>query len=381
MKIVISSGALQEAVKNICQVIDTKHALPVLSNVLFRVGKDKVVLTGSDSEIYLTYNIFPNEVEGTGDFCVDANKLMDALSQLTEQPITITATTETTNMFTIEHQSGQTYFPIVNADEYPVFPDFKEKQAAMLPARDMATGLTSCMIATANDDLRPVMNGVYFNFTPDVADLVASDGHCLMRYRIEKNFGNDAGSFIMPKKVAKLLPKMLFWDDDDDVDIAWNDKQGYLYQLNWAITFRFIEGTYPNYQSVIPEDHPFHCHVDRIKLKNCISKVSPFSPESSNMIRCLFTRNELIVSADDVDFSSGANDKTYAECNVTEDLAIGMKASTVSAILSKMPYPEITIRMSDPQRAVTFEEKPVAGATSKLLGNILGLAMPMLLND
>lgn len=382
MKFIISKSAMEDAVKNICRVINNKPTLPILGDVLFRVKeKDETVeLIGSDGEIYLTKTIIAVTVEGEGQFCVNATQLLDALTPLAKQPVTITATIESDNRFTLKHQTGETYFALENADEYPVLPDFSDEAQIIMPALELATGLTSCMSATDTSDLRPALCGVNINFMDDITDIVASDGHCLMRYRIQQNYGS-TGSFVMPKKVAKILPHIMEWDDDDDVDVMWNETQGYVGQENWTMTFRFVEAKYPNYQSIIPENHPFTCEVERSLLQNCIRKVSPFSNESSNMIRVRFESNQLTALAEDVDFSAGATDKMDAVCNVTKALEIGLKASTVLNVLSKMPYNNITIRMADQNRAVLFEEAPKAGTTSKVLGNLLGLAMPMLLND
>ena len=382
MKLVISKRNIEEAVKNICRVINNKNALPILGDILCKVNEQEksLILIGSDSEIWLTYTLILEEAEGEGQFCVPATRLMDALSQLDEQPVTLIATTESDNMFWLKHSTGETFFPVDNADEYPVPMDFTESSLISMPALELATGITSSVWATANDDLRPIMNGVCLNFMDDKADIVASDGHVMMRYRIDESFGQ-TGEFVMPKKVAKMLPQMLQWNDGDDADVLWNATQGCVEQDNWSLSFRLIEGKYPNYNAVIPTDSPYECHAERNILKNAVGKVSPFTNDSSNMIRCRFDAKELNIKADDYDFSTGATDKMGVECNVTNPIEIGFKASSLVAILSKIPYWEVTIRLTDPSRAITIEEKPKEGAASKVLGNILALCMPMMLNE
>ena len=382
MKLIISKTNLEEAVKNICRVINSKLSLPILADILCKVNEQEksLILIGSDSEVWLNYTLILDEAEGEGSFCVPATRLMDALSQLSEQPVTLLATTESDNMFWLKHATGETFFPLDNADEYPVPLDFTESALVSMPALKLATGITSSVWATANDDLRSIMNGVCLNFMDDKTDIVGSDGHVMMRYRIDTCYGQ-TGEFVMPKKVAKMLPQMLQWNDGDEADVLWNDTQGCVEQDNWSLTFRLIEGRYPNYESVIPVDSPFECQAERNILKNSISKVSPFSNELSKMIRCRFDARELNIKADNYDFSTGATDKLAVECNVTNPVEIGFKASTLVAILSKMPYANVKIGFTDPSHGVIIEEKPKEGTISKVLGNILALTMPMMLND
>ena len=383
MKLVISSTALAEAAKNLCRVINAKNALPILGDILCEVNEqDRTLrLTASDSEIWATTSLQLQECEGEGRFCVGATRLQEAVGKLSEQPVTITATTESDNVFTLTHQTGDAHFPIDNADEYPAQPELKDIATVWMPWGEVMAALNACQWATSNDDLRPVMNGVYFNFTKDFADITASDGHVLMRYRQAKDYGCE-GSFIMPKKVAKLLPAMMAGEDkEDEANILWNDRQGCVESDRLTLTFRLIEGRYPNYQSVIPEDHIYEADVQRGSLLNAVRKVSPFASDSSQLLRCEFERERLTLQGEDYDFSVGASDRIYADCNVIDPVTIGLKASTLASMLTKLPYAQLAVRFSDPSRAVTFEEKPEEGRESKQLGSILGLMMPMLVND
>lgn len=382
MKLIVNKKEIERAVKNLCRVINPKNALPILGDILCEVDEQErtMRMTASDSEIWLLHTIALESAEGGGKFCVPATRLMDALGELSEQPLTIIATTESDMKFTLQHSTGETFFPCENADEYPQSPELKDISTLWMEPRELATAITSTAWATANDDLRPVMSGVEFNFTKEQADITASDGHALMLYRIKKDYGCE-GSFIMPKKVAKMLPQMLTMDEDEEVNVIWNDREAIFEQCDWTLTFRLIEGKYPNYESVIPKDQVYWSNLSRLGLLNSLRKVSPFTNDSSNMVRLTFEREQLHLQAEDYDFSTGATDRMYADCNVIDPLCIGFKASTLVAILSKMPYSDVVVHMSDPSRAVTIDEKPEEGKVSKTLGNIIGLAMPMMLNE
>ena len=380
MKFVVSKTAIEKVVKDICRVISTKNALPILGDILCEVKDDVNVLhlVGSDSEIWLQSEIALMEAEGSGKFCVDANRLKDALSQLTEQPITIIADTEngTDAHFELQHESGKVYSPVEDANEYPTVPDATDTILVSMQAKKVAAAINTVITAVAQDDLRPIMNGVCFNFTKQYADVVGSDGHVIMRYREDENH-LAYGSFIMPRKVASMLPKMLDWvDADDTADIMWNDMHGVIEQNEWSLTFRLIEGRYPNYESVIPSDNHLWCQVERSNLISSIKKVAPFTNDSSEMLNLSFKDTDLTIHGENCDLSVGAEDRIGIESNIDDLFCIGMKASSILKVLSRMSYLNVKMSMKDAIRAVVIE-----GVDNDIDGNILGLVMPMMLND
>ena len=384
MKLIVSKTAIEMAVKNICRVINPKNALPILGDVLCEANQAEktLQLTGSDSETWLQATLMLEECEGEGRFCVSATSLLDALTPLSEQPVTILATTESDNRFTLEHQSGKAYFPIDNADEYPTpQPTGADSQLIEMDAKELATAIQTVGWATANDDLRPVMNGVYFDIMQDKTVVTASDGHLLMKYTTREDGSGPVGSFIMPKKVAKLLPQMLDWKEYDSCDVMFTERQATIEQSNWSLTFRLVEGKYPNYESVIPKDSPFWMRADRSQLLNSVRKVSPFTNESSMMLRCTIKDNGLLIVGEDYDFSMGAEDQVLIESNNPQAVTIGLKSSSLLAVLQKIPGMNVEVDYTDPSRAVTIIEAIDEEEKSKRKGEVLGLLMPMLVND
>lgn len=383
MKIIISSTALAGAVKNLCRVINQKNAMPILGDILCDVNEQErtLTMTASDSETWLQHTLMLEEAEGGGQFAVSATRLMEAVGELYEQPVTILATTESDQTFRLQHSTGEAYFPLDNADEYPAPQELTDAAGTSIEAGEVLTALNAVQWATADDDLRPAMCGVDFDFNRERTDIVASDGHVLMRYRIERDYGCE-GSFIMPKKVAKLLPSLLATEDrDEEVMVSWNDRTAEVEGTLWTLTFRLIEGRYPNYESVIPKDQPYEAKLTKGSLVSAVRKVSPFANDSSQLLRCLFESTQLTLTGEDYGCQAGATDRIYCEANVTKPLTIGLKASSLAVMLQKLPYPQLTLRMSDPSRAVTLEETPEEGKTSKTLGSLLGLLMPMLVNE
>ena len=384
MKLIVSKTAIEMAVKNICRVINSKNALPILGDVLCEANQAEktLQLTGSDSETWLQATLMLEDCEGEGRFCVSATSLLDALTPLSEQPVTILATTESDNRFTLEHQSGKAYFPIDNADEYPIpQPTGADSQLIEMDAKELATAIQTVGWATANDDLRPVMAGVYFDIKKEETVATASDGHVLMKYTTKGVNTLHDGSFIMPKKVAKLLPQMLDWKEYDSCDVMFTERQATIEQSNWSLTFRLVEGKYPNYESVIPKDSPFWMRADRSQLQNSVRKVSPFTNESSMMLRCTIKDNGLLIVGEDYDFSMGAEDQVLIESNNPQAVTIGLKSSSLLAVLQKIPGMNVEVDYTDPSRAVTIIEAIDEEEKSKRKGEVLGLLMPMLVNE
>ena len=383
MRFIVSKERLELAVKNICRVIEPKQPLPILQDILFDVNDKFATLTGSDTEVQLQFEVVLNDAaEGGGKFCVNAQRLMDALAPLKEQPVTITANTEDAEMvrFELKHESGCTFFPIENADEYPVMADPEHKDLTgnmVMPAKSVAQAIQSCIWTTSNDDLRPIMNGICFDLEKDKCFIVASDGHTLMRF--DEKCGSEGGNFVIPKKVAKILTRLMTWDDNDDIYMEWSENLCMANQEGWRMIFRLIEGKYPQYDAVIPKDHPFYCVADRADLLSSIQMVAPFSPDSSNMITWAIRRSEIMMTGDNAEFDMGAVDtiKTEADNLNDENIVIGLKASKIASILSKMPYPKIVIRFNTPDRAIVFEEKRDTSEKPST-NHLLGLSMPML---
>ena len=375
MKIIVSKAAIEGAANMLSKVINAKNALPILGDILCEVKDQKMQMTASDSEVTMSTTIALETAEGEGRFCVSAEKLKDALNQLTEQPVTILATTESDQMFRLQHSTGETFFPLENADEYPLPMDEKYNETLDdLQGQWIIDAMKRTLWATANDDLRPVMNGVYFGLDEGYLDIVASDGHVMVKSHysvIDKVKINRIGSFIMPKKVAKILSEVT----TTNATIEWNDRWAHVGVGLCDITFRLIEGKYPNYNSIIPQNQPLTAKVPRALMVNAIRKVLPFTNTSSMMLRMIFDTNLLTLSGDDYDFSQGATDKISVEY-AGEPIAIGVKGSGLLTLFAKLSGQEVDVHMTDPSRAIviTPSEQPEDC-------EILMLTMPMLLND
>ena len=379
MKIIVSKLALEQAVVLLQKVINTKNALPILGDIMCMVNDKKLTMIASDSEVTMTTELTLEDHEGDGTFCVDGKKLKEALSQLAEQPLTILAKTESDMTMTIEHSSGETYFPIESADEFPLQPENKYTETLEdMDGLQIRDALKRSLWATPNNDtLRPTMNGVNFALNDGWLDIATTDGHVLVlsKYNvIDKVKANRCGSFIMPKKVANIVMANA---GSESVDIEWNATCGHVKMWNCDIIFRLIDGKYPNYRSIIPEDQTMRARVQSGALMNSLKNVIPFTSDSSCMIRLDFwPSSEMTISGDDNDFGMGACNKIFIDEFTAEPFSIGLKGSTLLNIIQKMDGTEVYLNMKDPSRAITIEPaKHIEGQ------EILMLQMPMILNN
>ena len=380
MKLIVSKTAIEMAVKNICRVINAKNALPILGDILCMVDEQQqtITMTGSDSEAWLHYKVQLMECEGGGSFCIGADLLRDALAELSEQPVTILATTESDMKFRLQHESGETELPLEASDEYPTPRWFEtgERTEWTLQTGMVKRVLKRSMFATANDDLRPVMNGVYFDQVDGTLNVVASNGHVLIRN--EEQVENTNGAFIMTKKAANLLPTLLD-GGDEECKVEFDERLVSIECGLMTFVFLMVNGKYPNYMSVIPQDAPYSLQADRAALLKAVRNVAHFTNSSSRMVRMVIDCEECAMTlyGEDYDFSTQANDRIGIDYDDAKDMTIGVKADSIIEELSRIVEKTVSIHFTDPSRAVTIV--PVDPLYQG--EEITMLLMPMLVNE
>ena len=374
MRFIVSSTALSSRLVALSRVINSKNSLPILGDFLFEVVDGRLNLTASDSEVMMKTSLELTENDGNGRFCVGNHDLLEAVKGISEQPITFDVN-QNSNIAKISYQNGVFSLPVENADEFPQPQQIGEGANTI----SIATGVLSeninrSLFATAQDELRPVMNGIYFDLTPDYLAIVASDGHKLVRNKVLNIQSEQPASFILPKKPATLL-KGVLGKQGGDVVIRFDDRNAEINFEEGIIICRLIEGRFPNYNSVIPQSNPNQLTVDRVGLLSALRRVQPFSNDSSNLIRFHVENGTLQLDAEDYDFSKTATEKMTCDYNGTP-MSIGFKGSSFIEILNNFDCDQIVIQLADPSRAglVLPSEQPENQ-------DVLMLMMPMLIND
>jgi len=374
MKFVVSSNSLLSHLQTVGRVIASKNSIPVLDCFLFELQEDKLTITASDNETRMVTSINVSEVTGEGVFAVPSKNLLDSLKELPEQPVSFDINDSTLEM-NIYYENGKYNFIAQNGDEYPQPKPLKEDAVAInMPADVLFSGINRSLFATADDELRPVMNGIYFDITTDDITFVASDGHKLVRCKSLEIKGAERASFILPKKPANLL-KAILPKESGEVMLTFDDTNAYFKLDHFDLVCRLIEGRYPNYNGVIPQNNPYKVTIDRLLLAAALKRVSVFSNPASSLIKLKISSNNILISAQDIDFSTSAEETVACVYDGT-DMSIGFKGNYLIDILNNLPSSEVILELADPSRAGII--LPVENEENE---DLLMLLMPMMLND
>lgn len=374
MKFVISSTALFSHLQAIGRVINSKNTLPILDCFHLELNDGVLSLTASDNETTMSTSLEVNESDGNCRLSINAKTILDALKEIPEQPLTFDFNPNTLEIL-VQYMNGRYSVVAQNADEYPIPVTLGETAVHVeMEASTLLNGINRALFATADDELRPVMNGIYFDITTEDITMVASDGHKLVRNKNFATKGNEKAAFILPKKPATLL-KNLLGKEQGSVSIDFDDRNATFTMPSYRMVCRLIEGRYPNYNSVIPQNNPHKVTIDRAILLSALKRVSVFSSQASSLIKLRLQDNQLILSGQDIDFSTSAEENI--NCNYAgSPMSIGFKATFLIDILNNISGQDVVIELADPSRAGVL-----VPAEQEENEDLLMLLMPMMLND
>jgi DNA polymerase-3 subunit beta len=375
MKFVVSSSDLLNHLQSISRVISSKNTLPILDNFLFNLEDKQLEITASDLEsTFVTRMTLENATE-SGSIAIPAKILLDTLKEFADQPLTFDISLDNLTVVIIS-ANGQFNIVGQNAIDFPQVPSVKEdkKTSLRLNYEILLRGINKTLFATADDELRPVMNGVFVELTDKSLTFVASDAHKLVRYRRTDVKPKADASFILPKKPAALL-KNILPKESNDVLIEFDDKNALFTLTDYTLVCRLVEGAYPSYSAVIRTDSPNTLTIDRLEIYNSLRRVSVFANQASNLVKLAIVGNEITVSAQDLDFSISAYERLNCQYE-GEDLEIGFKSPFLIEILSNLASGDVIFKLSDPSRAgiIVPAETEIEGE------DVLMLLMPMMIN-
>lgn len=375
MKFVVSSTELLSHLQAISRVISSKNTLPILDNFLFELKNEQLVATASDLESTLITTIPLETSVGEGVIAFPAKILTDTLKEFPEQPLTFDI--DLTSL-AVKITSENGVFSIVgqNGEDFPKLPVKQETNLVNISVEGsvLLTGINKTLFATADDELRPVMNGIFVELGNNDLTFVASDAHKLVRYKRLDGRSEVESSFILPKKPASLLRNILP-KETNPVRVEFDEKNAFFTLSNYKLICRLVEGNYPSYNSVIPKTNPNKLTIDRVELYNTLRRVSVFSNPASNLIKFELKANELVVSAQDIDFSISARERLQCQYE-GQDLEIGFKSVFLLEILSNISSSNVMVELSDPTRAGIFLPYDNDNADE----DVLMLLMPMMIN-
>ncbi len=373
MNFIVSTTTLLKHLKSINGVLNSSNTIPILDNFLFELTPGNLVIHASDMET-MVHTSVKVECKDAGSIAIPAKPLIDTLSAFPEQPLTFSIDTKVFGVKIIT-DNGEFKLTGHNGDEYPRFPRVEDSTAMVIKSDILLSAISKTLFATGNDDLRPVMSGVFCQFSEEDSLFVATDAHKLVRYRRTDAKSTSAASFIMPKKPLNLL-KTLLAGIDDAVSVEFNKTNAHFSFGNVSVVCRLIDGKYPNYDAVIPKVNPNKLIIDRSVLLGALKRCSIYSNKATHQIRFKITGSQLDITAEDLDFSNEAHERLT--CVYTgEDMEIGFNSRFMVEMLSNIEGDEIQIEMSAPNRAgiitPTKRDNPAE--------DVLMLVMPVMLNN
>ncbi len=373
MKFTVSSSALLSLLATTGKVINSKNTLPILDYFLMELKGEELKVTTSDLETTLVGTIQVDNVEQEGIVAAPAKLMLDVLKECSEMPLTLEVN-ESNWEINISWSTGHSSVPGANPVSYPQTHELSESKTEVnLDVDILVNGINKTLFATADDELRPVMNGVYFNLDEAELTCVATDAHKLVKHTVECACGVKA-AFILPKKPANLLKNLLL-KEEGEVKITFDQKNGVFDLSASTLVCRLIEGAYPNYNVVIPQANPNKLLVDRVGLLNAIKRVAVCSNPTTNLIRLDIANNKVVLAAQDVNFSISANE-TLACSYEGAPITIGFKSTFLVEILTNLETPTILVELADSTRAGVY--KPVYDDAQT--STTLMLLMPMMIN-
>ena len=373
MKFIVSSEKLLKELQILGGVINATNTLPILDNFLFSLNLNQLVLSASDLETSMSSTI---EVESKdkGMIALPSKLLIDTLKTFPEQPLTFIKSDQ--NTVEISASNGKYSLAYFNGEDFPKSIQVKDPAKTKMSGSVLAKAIDSTLFASGNDDLRPIMSGVFFQFYDKEIIFVATDAHKLVKYK--RNMDSPNGKkieFIMPKKPLQLLRGIL-QDSEEDVIIEFNETNAVFLFENFNLICRLIDGKYPNYEAVIPKENPNVLKVNRAHFLNSLKRVSIFSNRTTHQIRLKMAGSELHISAEDLDFSNKAEERL--DCDYKgDDMEIGFNSRFIIEMLNNIDSKEINLSMSLPNKAGIISPLDDKDKSE----NITMLVMPVMLNE
>ena len=373
MKFIISSSELLKGVMAVSKAIPAKSALPILENFLFVLKGNLLAITASDSELTLRTQIEVENVTEEGQIAVPAKHMMDLLKELPDQPLTISTVNDSS--FNCSWASGESTLPYFPAEDYPAITGTDETATTVtFPAQSLIEGISSTVYATADDEIRPAMNGILFDIDTASTTLVATDSHKLICYTTKDVSAPEKASFILHKKPAGIL-KAIIGKDEETVTVSFDTKNASFKFGQTEVICRLIVGKYPRYRDVIPQNNSNVLHINRLQFLNTVKRVSVCSNKASNHIKFDLRSGQIMVSAQDLGFSIAAHETI--ECQYDgEELAIGFKSQFITEVLSNMNCGELVMKFLDNRRAALI----VPAETEEESEKICGIIMPIMIS-
>lgn len=352
MKFNVEGKSFQQQLQAVSKVINSKNTIKILDNFLLRVEGDRLSITGSDQENVLTAFMEISATEGEGSVCVNARRLLEITKEIDNQPLTFEINEDNMEI-DLRFLNGHFNFMGESAENFPMPRNLSEEHNELIIPADMVLkGINNTFYAVSTETTRPIMTGILWDIFPDHINFVSSDTHKLVRYSNSEKAPGVESSFILPSKTAGII-RSLIGKEDADIKISYDEKGGVFEIGDYCLSALFITGRYPNYNRVIPENNPFTLTVDRVSLINALRRVTLFASKASNLVVLRLAPDEIRLSAQDLDYSTSAEERVTCSYEGNE-MTIGFNGAFMIETLSNLGDDTVVLCFSDPARPCVY---------------------------
>ena len=374
MNFIVSSSYLLKNLSSTSGVITSNPVVPILENVLFEIENGNLLITASDLQTSVMVELQVESKEN-GSVAIPAKILIDTLKNLPEQPVTFSIDENNYNI-EINSDNGRYKLAGENSADFPKVPEISDGYSFTVNANTLALAIGNTIFSTSTDELRPAMTGVFFRLSSNSCTFVSTDGHRLVKYIRTDISGDEVDhDMIIPRKSLNLLKTIIPSDDKNDINIEFNASNAFFSNDNIKLVCRLIDERYPDYENVIPSDNSNSIEVDKSEILSSLKRISIYANKTTNQVRLKVSGSEILISAEDLDFSNEANERISCEHD-GDDIEIGFNAKFLIEILSNIHSDKVIFKLSEPNRAGLVLPEDIEDEEDLTM-----LVMPVMLND
>lgn len=378
MKFIVNSQQLLKQLQSLSGVLTSNNTMPIINCFHLHLEEGALTLKTTDLSTTLVarMEVETGRMEAAEEVAIPSKMLLEILKSFEDVPVTFTVDPQS---HAIELNSGQGEYHLagMDADTYPTMPTAEGTATVVMSCEALVNAINKTYFATSNDEMHQQMSGIYCEMTPDGVTFVATDAHKLVRYRRRDVTSDESTNFILPKKPITIVKNILAArKEEGDVTIEYNNTNLFITFDNFYIVCRLVDGRYPNYEAAIPKDNPNKLVIDRQSFINTLRRVSIFASEATRQVRLSISKDQLTISAEDLEFSNNA--KETMPCQYEGDpMDIGFNAKFLTEMISNLDSEQVMLEMSHPSRAgIIF---PYGDDAEGKQDDILMLVMPVML--
>ena len=374
MNFIVSSSYLLKNLNSIGGVITSNPVVPILENVLFEIESSNLLITASDLQTSVMVELQVESKED-GSVAIPAKILIETLKNLPEQPVTFSIDDENYNI-EINSDNGRYKLAGENSADFPKVPEVSDGYSTTFNTEVLNSAISNTIFSTSTDELRPAMTGVFFRLSENSCTYVSTDGHRLVKYIRSDIKGDEVDhDMILPRKSLNLLRSILPSEKSSEIKLEFNASNAYFSFESVRMVCRLIDERYPDYDNVIPSDNTNLVTISKSEILGSLKRISIYANKTTNQVRLKITGSEILMSAEDLDFSNEANERISCEHD-GEDIEIGFNAKFLIELLSNIDSDKVILKLSEPNKAGLIIPDNV-GENEE----ITMLVMPVMLND